>query len=119
VAATLQHDAGNRYRLQMSGRITSSEWTVVEQQAAAEIVRSGTIRLLVDLRGFAGWEGTDWSNLAFYVRHGESVERIAIVGDETWRSEALMFAGADLRKAAVAYFRPAEADGARAWLTAA
>ena len=33
------------------------------------------------------------NDLTFYVKHGEAIERIAIVGDEKWRTESLMFAG--------------------------
>ena len=51
-----------------------------------------------------------------YVRHGDDIERIAIVGDETWRSEALMFVGADLRKADVRYFVTRDESAAVEWL---
>ena len=57
------------------------------------------------------------SDLTFYVKHGGAIERIAIVGDERWRSESLMFAGADLRKAPVEFFSPEKAADARAWLS--
>jgi hypothetical protein len=44
--------------------------------------------------------------------------RIAIVGPERWRSQALIFAVADLRKGPVEFFSgPAMADS-RAWLAA-
>ncbi len=58
------------------------------------------------------------SDLTFYVKHGGAIERIAIVGDERWRSQSLMFAGADLRKAPVEFFSPEQAADARAWLSA-
>lgn len=116
----MDHDGGNRYRIQISGRLIERDLDAVQRQAAAEIARTGKIRLLVELARFEGWEaGGNWSNLGFYVHHGDDIERIAIVGDEAWRSEALMFAGADLRRGAVVFFRPAEADRARAWLAAA
>ena len=120
MAATLQHEGGHRYRLELSGRLTARDLHAVEDQAAAEIARAGPIRLLIELKGFDGWDPRDnWSDLGFYIRHGDAIERIAIVGDDAWRSEALMFAGADLRKAAVVFFRPAESGRARAWLAAA
>jgi stage II sporulation SpoAA-like protein len=54
--------------------------------------------------------------LTFYVKHGDSIQRIAIVGDERWRDEARMFASADLRRASVEFFPlPALAE-ARRWL---
>ena len=78
------------------------------------------MRLLFVLDGFEGWEPRDnWSDLTFYVEHGDRIERIAIVGDERWRSETLMFAGADLRRAPVEFFaerRPARPRlAARGW----
>jgi len=45
---------------------------------------------------------------------------MTIVGAERWRSEALMFAGADLRRAPVEFFAGSTGgiDAACAWLTA-
>jgi hypothetical protein len=37
----------------------------------------------------------NWSDLSFYAKLGDRIERIAIVGAERWRSEAMMFAAAD------------------------
>ena len=56
--------------------------------------------------------------MTFYVKHGDSIERIAIVGDERWRGEALMFAAADLRRAPVEFFAESALAEARAWLSA-
>ena len=80
--------------------------------------RVGAIRLLFLLDGFEGWEPLDdWHDLTFYVKHGGAIERIAIVGEERWRSQSLMFAGADLRQAPVEYFSPDKAADARVWLS--
>ena len=73
------------------------------------------------LDGFEGWEPRDnWSDLTFDAKYSDCIDRIAIVGDERWRSEAPMFAGADLRRAPVEYFGGSsrEDGGARAWLSA-
>ena len=50
--------------------------------------------------------------------YGDAITRIAIVGDERWRSEMLMFAAADLRKAPVEFFSEGAITTARAWLAA-
>jgi hypothetical protein len=119
VSATLGRESGNTWRLTISGVLRRRDFDVVEEAAADAITRGGPIRLLVVLDEFAGWEpGMSWRDMGFYIRHGDSIERIAIVGDETWRSEALMFAGADLRKAAVEYFRSSEMARAASWLAA-
>ena len=53
---------------------------------------------------------------AYYVKYGDRIERIAIVGPERWRSETLMFAG--VRRAPVGFFVDGAIAEARAWLTA-
>jgi hypothetical protein len=76
----------------------------------------GSVKLLCVLKEFQGWEPTeDWNNLAFYVQHGDAIERIAIVGQERWRDLALMFAAADLRKGPVEFFAEHDLIQARAW----
>ena len=92
-----------------------------QAQLASRMSHQAPVRLLFLLDGFEGWEPRDnWSDLSFYAKYSDCIERIAIVGDERWRSEALMFSGADLRRAPVEYFAGSSgADGpARAWLTA-
>jgi hypothetical protein len=116
VAISLQHHSGNVYRVDISGRVREDEFRSVQRAAAAEIRRGGRLRLLIMLNDFAGWDNDAGRDLGFYIRHGSDVERIAIVGEERWRSEALMFAGAGLRKAPVAYFKPRDALQAASWL---
>ena len=82
-------------------------------------VGTRTARLLVVMQGFEGWEPhTAWNDLSFYFAHGDALTRIALVGEERWRSEALMFAAADLRRGPVEFFAPSEMDEAQAWLAA-
>jgi hypothetical protein len=110
----LDHD--NVYRVEVTGLLGEKEFGALQQSAAAEIRKAGKIRLLIVLDHFAGWAPGNWNSLAFYVQHGDDIERIAIVGDERWRSETMMFAGADLRQGAVMYFAPPYRREAVAWL---
>jgi len=113
----LQHDRGNIYRIDLRGRLRAADFGELERDAAREIGHRGPLRLFVRLDGFEGWdEGSNWHNLGFYVKHGDDIERIAIVGDARWRAEALMFAGAGLRKAPVLFFETHEASRAEHWL---
>ena len=81
--------------------------------------RVGNVRLLFVLDGFEGWDPRDdWRDMAFYAKYGSSIDRIAIVGDERWQAETMMFAGADLRRAPVEFFPEASTAQARAWLAA-
>jgi hypothetical protein len=115
--ASFQRDTANIYRIEISGRLTAADFAVLQRSAGTEIERAGKIRLLVVMTGFEGWApGGNWRDLGFYVRHAGNIERIAIIGDERWRSEALMFVGADLRQAPVSFFGTAEGGRAEQWL---
>ena len=113
----LQRESGDIYRLDISGRLLKADYRRCEAELRSELDRIGSAKLLCVLRGFEGWEaGADWSDLSFYVSHGDAIQRIAIVGDERWRSEMLMFAAADLRRGPVEFFPEGDLTKARAWL---
>ena len=119
MSMTVRHERENVYRVEVQGLLRSSEFVECQGVLRDEIRRVGPVRLLFVLEAFAGWEpNDDWRDLSFYVSHGDAIERIAIVGDERWRSESLMVAIADLRKAPVEFFSPARLAGARDWLSA-
>ena len=115
---TVHHEGGSVYRLEVRGTLRKLELERCQNVLIADMDRVGPVRLLFLLERFEGWEPhDDWHDLTFYVKHGGAIERIAIVGDERWRTESLMFAGADLRKAPVEFFSPEKAADARAWLS--
>ena len=115
---TVHHEGGSVYRLEVRGTLRKLELERCQNELVADMDRAGPVRLLFLLEEFEGWAPhDDWHDLTFYVKHGGSIERIAIVGDERWRSESLMFAGADLRTAPVEFFSPEKAADARAWLS--
>jgi SpoIIAA-like len=114
---TIQHEGDNVYRLEIRGVLRKADLDRCQEAVLSHIERIGPVKLRVVLVEFEGWEvGADWRDLNFYLKHGDRIERIAIVGDERWRSEMLMFAAADLRKAPVEFFLE-DAD-AWAWLSA-
>ncbi len=111
----LKHDGGDTYRLDLSGRLRNADAAGCEDELAKAVGHAGSIKLLCVLDRFEGWEAGG-GKLHFYAKHGDAITRIAIVGDERWRSEALMFALADLRRAPVKYFIAADLPRARDWL---
>jgi SpoIIAA-like len=116
---TIQHERDNLYRVEVRGTLRKTELEQCQADLAVQMQRIGPVRLLFVLQGFEGWApGDNWGDLSFYVTHGDEIERIAIVGDERWRGQTLMFVGADLRKAPVEFFPEDAASTARAWLTA-
>jgi hypothetical protein len=98
----LHHEGDNTYRLEIRGILRREELSLCEAELAGEMNRIGSVKLLCVLTEFEGWErNPDWNNLTFYLTHGDAIERIAIVGDDRWRTDTMMFASADLRRAPV------------------
>lgn len=115
---TMEHEHDNVYRLDLHGRLGRTDFERCEQQLEKEIVQKGPVRLLIVLDRFTGWDpDAPWNELAYYMKHGDAIERIAVVGPDRWRRHMMMFAGADVRKAPVEYFPPGTLADARAWLS--
>jgi hypothetical protein len=116
-ALAITHEGDAVYRLDVTGVLRKADFDRCQKTLAGEIDRLGSVRLLVVLDRFEGWDASDnWSDLAFYATYGDRIARIAIVGEERWRSHMLMFAAADLRKAPVEYFAEQAIGTARSWL---
>jgi hypothetical protein len=118
--ATLTHERDDLYRLDISGTLTKGELDSSQDALLADSGRSsgrGGIRMLVVLNGFLGWDrDSSWGDLTFYAKHGDRIEKIAIVGERRWQDHAMMFAAADLRRAPVEFFLPESIEEARLWL---
>jgi hypothetical protein len=115
----VHHERDNIYRIEIRGTLRTVDFKQGQETLVDEMRRVGPIRLLILLTAFDGWESDDdWRDLTFYVKHGDTIERIAIVGDGKWKDQSLMFAAADLRAAPVEFFREDHAADARAWLAA-
>ncbi len=72
----LHHEGDTTYRLDISGQLLKADWRQCESALASELQRVGSIKLLCVLKEFEGWEPTeDWSDLAFYVKHGDAIAR--------------------------------------------
>ena len=99
---TVRHERENIYRVEVQGLLRSSEFEQCQDVLRVEMRprRPTSGCCSSSTRSRAGSRSDDWRDLSFYVSHGDAIERIAIVGDERWRSESLMFASADLRKGA-------------------
>jgi SpoIIAA-like len=114
----MRHESESTYRLTFSGLLLTADMRQCEAALKSQLARVGGAKLLCVLDAFEGWEPhADWNDLTFYIQHGDAIERIAIVGDERWRSLALMFAAADLRRAPVEFFPEHDLEKARAWLS--
>ncbi len=118
MAITLHHEGDTTYRLEFSGKLESPDYARVEAELAEVVGQTGTVKLLCLLDDFEGFGKKVGSNLSFYVKHGDQITRIAIVGKERWRNQSMMFAVAGLRKAPVQFFLDTDLVKAREWLAA-
>jgi hypothetical protein len=117
MSATIRKESPEFYTVEIGGLYTYEDHKALEQSGRRELPREGKIRILILMQKFEGWgTGGDWGNLTFMHQHDRPLERIAVVADERWRSEILMFLAAGLRQAEVEFFLQDEENMARAWL---
>jgi hypothetical protein len=88
------------------------------QKAAKEILRPDErVNVLVLAENFSGWgKSGDWGDLTFLYETDPLINKIAVVANEKWEEEILMFLGAGRRQAEVQCFFPEQQLEARAWL---
>jgi hypothetical protein len=120
MSAKLQLEDNDIMRVTIAGTLCKTELEEIQGDFTRELLEAGTNKVLIVLDKFEGWEaGADWGDSDFYFTHGDSIRKIGIVGDEKWRAEALIFAGAGVREASVRFFPTEEIDEAHTWLSQA
>ncbi len=83
------------------------------------ISKGKKIRLVVLLENFKGWEKSDvWGDVEFMMDHVDDIVRMAIVGDERWKEQVLIFVGKGLRKTEIEFFPPSSMKKAEDWVSA-
>lgn len=86
--------------LRVAGELKKSELDAVQFEFVEKNAGSGTVKLLVLLENFTGWERNEaWGDTDFFFSHRNDFEKIAVVGNPRWEEPVLAFAGAGLRKA--------------------
>lgn len=118
MAFSLIESSGDFLHVQVSGVMTLNDQAALQNAAHALIDRGKKPRLLAVLDGFEGWEkNQDWGDVTFLSEHGDDIARMAIVGEERWRDDALMFVAQGLRATEIEYFKPADIERARGWVS--
>jgi len=90
------------------------------QRIARQIIAGGRkVRFLAILENFQGWQrGVDWSDIGFFVEHGNDIAKIAIIGDKAWKEDVFAFAGKGLRATEIEFFTPDLSKEAESWVLA-
>ena len=117
MSANLEQHPDRLLVLRITGELKKSELDAVQSEFVQKIAGTGTIKLLVLLENFTGWERSEgWGDTDFFFSHRNDFEKIAVVGDPRWEAQVLAFTGAGLRKGPVKFFPEAAKSEARAWL---
>src|SRR5438105_10081392 len=103
--ANLEHHDGRLCVLRVGGELKKSELDAAQSEFVEKIAVAGTVKLLVLLENFSGWErGADWDDTDFFFSHRNDFEKIAVVGNPRWEAQVPAFTGAGLRKGPVKFF---------------
>jgi SpoIIAA-like len=111
--------SGKLLEIRIRGMLKKADYERIVQIAKEAIAREGKVRALAILDGFEGWERhPDWGDVSFMMEQGQHIEKMAIVGDEKWRDDALAFTAKGFRPTAIEFFPPSHLNEARIWLNA-
>jgi hypothetical protein len=111
--------SGKLLQVELRGLLKKSDHERIIQIAKEAIAREGKIRALVIAEAFEGWERSgDWGDVTFMMEEGQQIEKMAIVGDEKWRDDALAFTAKGFRPTAIEFFLSSRINEARTWLKA-
>ncbi len=117
MSVTLEKEEGQLGVLRIAGLLKKSELDAIATAEAKQWGPQTRVKLLVVADGFQGWEqNADWGDLSFFLKHGDKIDKIAIVGDPKWETELMIFAAAGFRRAPVKFFPLPQIASARAWL---
>ncbi|MGH7875778.1 MAG: STAS/SEC14 domain-containing protein [Candidatus Binatia bacterium] len=109
--------AGKLLQLKVRGMFKKADYDRMIHIAKESIEREGKVRALVFLEAFEDWDRRgDWGDVSFMTEHGRHIEKMAIVGDEKWKDDALAFTAKGFRATAIEFFTPSRLSEARTWL---
>jgi hypothetical protein len=99
------------------GNLVKADYEHFLPQFAQLAQRPGKLRLLFDMIGLQGWDaGALWEEVKFDVKHANDFERVATVGDSTWK-HAMATLIKPFTKAKTRYFDTKQYADAREWLS--
>jgi hypothetical protein len=117
VSITISKETENFFVVTIKGVFTYDDQKGIEKHADGNTNPDQKVKILVLAEEFSGWskEG-DWGDLTFMYEHDAQIEKIAVVAEDKWKDEILMFLGAGRRQADVEFFSVGEIQTARDWI---
>jgi len=112
----LEKSKGKVIGFELSGKLHDDDYKVLVPDVEAVIAREGSVRILMHLIDFKGWDlHAAWDDMKFGIQHCHEFERIAIVGDKTWE-EWMAKLSSPFTASGSRFFDPTEIDGAWDWI---
>jgi hypothetical protein len=106
-------------RVSLSGVMRLKDQKALQKVARDLIDRGLKPRLLVITENFEGWEkAEEWGDVGFLTDYGDSIVKMAIVGDECWKEQVFMFTGKGLHGTEIEFFPPSSSKEAELWVRA-
>jgi hypothetical protein len=110
-----QESKGALVSLSAVGRMTDFDCRVMLPRLIETIEREGTLRLIIDLTEFDGWEWRgSYDESCFGIKHWPSLAKIAFIGTKGWAHLDARIA-AKLAPAEVRFFPEGDRAEALAW----
>lgn len=116
MSAEIVNDQGDTLVFKISGKLGQTEFAAAQKNATEILQKSGTKHMLVLAEHFEGWDKGNWGDLSGQIMMEPYIDKMAIVGEEKWRSLALLFTGKGIRRMPIEFFTPADLAKAQAWL---
>lgn len=114
----LSTDSDKVVAFKMSGKLHDADYKEFVPALEAAIEAHGKIRMLAQFHDFHGWDlHAAWDDTKFAVKHFTEIERIALVGEETWE-EWMAKVCRPFTLAKIRYFDVADIDQAWEWISA-
>lgn len=108
----------NVIEVEINGTLSKQDCAALLPTVKERIIRFGSVRILVHLRDFRGWNLRAFDpNPGLGLQGDEEVEQVAIVGDRRWEHGMSLFCRR-FRTVGLEYFEPDELNVARAWIQA-
>jgi hypothetical protein len=119
MSAEIVNEQGDTLVFKITGKLAQSEFAAAQRDATEILEKSGTKHMLVLAENFEGWGKGNWGDLSPQIMMESHIDKMAIVGEEKWKSLVLLFAGKGVRRIPIEYFVPTELAKAQAWLHSA
>lgn len=117
IELTLLEKSGHKVlTVRASGKLSKDDYEQFTPAVEQLLKQAGKLRLLFEMHDFHGWEaGALWEDIKFDFKHFADIERLAIVGEDTWEEWMAKFCQ-PFTSAEIRYFDRAQAAEARHWI---